>query len=29
MTEHGQIVDELLLDMILVNPELGKGDFKK
>lgn len=29
MTERGQVIDELLLDQILVNPELGKGDFKK
>jgi hypothetical protein len=29
MSERGQVVDELLLDEIMINPELGKGDFKK
>jgi hypothetical protein len=29
MTERGQVVDELLFDEILINPELGKGDFKR
>jgi len=29
MSERGQIVDELLFDEILINPELGKGDFKR
>lgn len=29
MTERGQVVDELMFEQILINPELGKGDFKK
>jgi hypothetical protein len=29
MTEGGAILDELLFDEILINPELGKGDFKR
>ena len=28
-TAGGRIVDELILDQILVNPEIGKDDFKR
>jgi len=28
-TSNGRIVDELVLDEILVNPELSKSDFKR
>ena len=28
-TAGGRVIDELLLDQVLVNPEIGKGDFKR
>jgi hypothetical protein len=28
-TSNGRLVDELVLDEILVNPELSKSDFKR
>jgi hypothetical protein len=28
-TAGGRIVDELILGQILVNPEIGKDDFKR
>jgi hypothetical protein len=28
-TAGGRVIDELLFDQVLVNPEIGKGDFKR
>jgi hypothetical protein len=28
-TAGGRVIDELFLDQVLVNPEIGKGDFKR
>ena len=28
-TASGRVIDALIFDEILVNPELGKGDFKR
>ena len=28
-TAGGRVIDELILEQVLVNPEIGKGDFKR